>query len=337
MIVLRPMPSFCAASMRRPRVISSAVWISWRLELARQRVPDHRLAGAQQLPRLLLEAGRASRPGRARRARRRAARRGGIGRGRGATASLRGPSARRAGSTLAGDAAARAAARAAAAAAAARAAGPWRRRAAPAPSPSASGRCSRAGARCRESRTAISRASAASVMRLPSTPSSRALFCRKKRVSGGMSSRRSRSAGRRRRMTLRRWNRSSRNEPGLDALLEVLVRRGDDAHVAAHRVVAADAVELAVGEHAQQARLQVERHVADLVEEQRAAVGLLEAAAPRRLRAGEGAALVAEQLGLEQVLRDRRGVDRDERAARRAGCACAARARRAPCRSPIRR
>ena len=102
---------------------------------------------------------------------------------------------------------------------------------------------------------------------------------------------------------------------GLDPLLQVLVRGGDDAHVAAHRVVAADAIELAVGEHAQQARLQVERHVADLVEEERAAVGLLEAAAARGLRAGEGAALVAEQLGLEQVLRDRRGVDRDERAA----------------------
>ena len=62
------------------------------------------------------------------------------------------------------------------------------------------------------------------------------------------------------------------------------------------RLVAADAVELAVGQHAQQPRLQVERHVADLVEEQRAAVGLLEAAAAHRLRAGEGAALVAEQL-----------------------------------------
>jgi hypothetical protein len=60
-------------------------------------------------------------------------------------------------------------------------------------------------------------------------------------------------------------------------------------------------------------RLQVERHVADLVEEERAAVGLLEAAAPRRLRAGECAALVAEQLALEQVLGYRRGVDRDER------------------------
>ena len=37
---------------------------------------------------------------------------------------------------------------------------------------------------------------------------------------------------------------------------------------------------------------------------------------------------------LEQVLRDRRGVDRDERAAARAGCACAARAPPAPCPMP---
>ena len=80
------------------------------------------------------------------------------------------------------------------------------------------------------------------------------------------------------------------------ALLEILVRRRDDAHVRRERRVAADAVVLAVGEHAQQAHLQVRRHVADLVEEQRAALGLLEAAAAHRLRAGEGAALVAEEL-----------------------------------------
>ena len=69
------------------------------------------------------------------------------------------------------------------------------------------------------------------------------------------------------------------------ALLEVLVRRGDDAHVRAQRRVTADAVVLAVGEHAQEPHLQVGRHVADLVEEQRAALGLLEAAAAQRLRA----------------------------------------------------
>ena len=96
------------------------------------------------------------------------------------------------------------------------------------------------------------------------------------------------------------------------ALLEVLVRGGDHPHVDLHLLVAADAIEAAVRQHAQQPRLQLRRHVADLVEEQRAALGLLEAAAALLLRAGERAALVAEQLGLEQVLRHRRGVDGDE-------------------------
>ncbi|MDR8732335.1 hypothetical protein FEQ05_05728 [Burkholderia pseudomultivorans] len=105
-------------------------------------------------------------------------------------------------------------------------------------------------------------------------------------------------------------------QPLPHARFEILVRRGDHAHVRAQRIVAADAIELPVRQHAQQARLQVERHVADFVEEQRAVLGLLEAALPRRLRAGERAALVAEQLGFEQVLRNRRGVQRDERAVR---------------------
>jgi hypothetical protein len=70
---------------------------------------------------------------------------------------------------------------------------------------------------------------------------------------------------------------------------------------------------MAVGQHAQQSRLQVEWHVADLVEEQRAVLCLLEAAAPRGLGAGKGAALMAEQFGLEQILRDRRGVQGNER------------------------
>ena len=57
-------------------------------------------------------------------------------------------------------------------------------------------------------------------------------------------------------------------------------------------------------------------HVADFVEEQRAAVGLLEAADALLVGAGEGALLVAEQLRLEQVLLQRRAVHLDEVAAR---------------------
>src|SRR5690606_36442585 len=53
--------------------------------------------------------------------------------------------------------------------------------------------------------------------------------------------------------------------------------------------------------------------LADLVEEQGARVRLLEASLAVLVRAGEGAALVAEQFGLDQVLGDRRAVHRDER------------------------
>ena len=102
----------------------------------------------------------------------------------------------------------------------------------------------------------------------------------------------------------------------LHARLELLVRGGDHAHVRRERRVPADAVELAIGKHAQQACLQVLGHVADLVQEQGAALGLLETPAAHRLRAGEGAALVAEELALEEVLGDRGGVDRDERLCR---------------------
>ena len=63
-----------------------------------------------------------------------------------------------------------------------------------------------------------------------------------------------------------------------------------------------------------------ERHVADLVEEERAAVAPASNRPLLRLgRAGERALLVAEQLALEQVLGDGGAVDRDERAGRARG------------------
>ena len=61
-------------------------------------------------------------------------------------------------------------------------------------------------------------------------------------------------------------------------------------------LLAADALELLLLQHAQQLELQRRRHVADLVEEQRALVGQLEAPELALDRAGERAPLVAEQL-----------------------------------------
>ena len=88
---------------------------------------------------------------------------------------------------------------------------------------------------------------------------------------------------------------------------------GDDAHVAADRAIAADALERALLQDAQQLDLHLHRHVADFVEEQRAALGKLEAPDPRGERAGEGALLVAEQLAFEQVRRNGAAVDGHER------------------------
>jgi hypothetical protein len=131
-----------------------------------------------------------------------------------------------------------------------------------------------------------------------------------------MSSRRSRIAGQPQANHVEAVVEVLAEESQLHARLEVLVRGGDHAHVRGERRVPTDAVVVAVREHAQEPRLQVGRHVADLVEEERPALGLLEAPAAHRLRAGEGPSFMAEELALQEVFRDRGGVDRDERLGR---------------------
>ena len=81
-----------------------------------------------------------------------------------------------------------------------------------------------------------------------------------------------------------------------------------------HGVGAADGADLLFLQHAQELHLQAHRHVADLVEQQRAAVRGLEQALVGAVRARERAFLVTEELRLEQVLGHRAAVDRDERA-----------------------
>ena len=65
----------------------------------------------------------------------------------------------------------------------------------------------------------------------------------------------------------------------------------------------------------QQHRLHAQAHLAELVEEQRAVVGLADQARLVPIRAGEAAAHVAKQLGLEQRLGNAAAVDGDEGAA----------------------
>ncbi len=88
-------------------------------------------------------------------------------------------------------------------------------------------------------------------------------------------------------------------------------RHEPEVHVDAG--AAAQPLHLALLEDAQQLRLRHERQVADLVEEQRAAVGQLDPPEPPLVRAGEGSLLVAEDLGLEQRIGNGRAADGLER------------------------
>ena len=75
-------------------------------------------------------------------------------------------------------------------------------------------------------------------------------------------------------------------------------------------------LEFAFLQHAQQHDLRLGGELADLVEEDGAAIGQLEAALPSLQRAGERALLVAEELGRDERRRDRGTIHGDERPGR---------------------
>ena len=101
---------------------------------------------------------------------------------------------------------------------------------------------------------------------------------------------------------------------------QVAVGGRDHAYVDRRRLGGAEPPDLAALERAQQLDLQGGRHLGDLVQEQRAAVGFLEQAGLGDGGPGEGAPHVAEQLRLQQRLRHRAAVHRHERTGRsRAG------------------
>jgi hypothetical protein len=112
---------------------------------------------------------------------------------------------------------------------------------------------------------------------------------------------RSRSAGRLQRQAVEAVVQVFAEAPGVHLVAQPAVRGADQRKSTATGLPAAQRHHLPLLQHAQQPRLHRQRHVADLVEEQRAAVGLADAA--RRAvaaGAGEGAGPVAEQLGFDQ-------------------------------------
>jgi hypothetical protein len=99
-------------------------------------------------------------------------------------------------------------------------------------------------------------------------------------------------------------------------LIEIAVRRRDDARVEQDLARSAERPHPALLKNPEQLRLQVERHVADFVEKQRPASRLLEQADARVNGTREGALLVPEQLGLENFVGNSGTAHRNERAAR---------------------
>ena len=113
-------------------------------------------------------------------------------------------------------------------------------------------------------------------------------------------------------------------------VFQILVGSGNDPHVHLDWRVAANPIELAVGQDPEQACLRVLRHVADLIEKQRATVGLLEAADPARVGAGKGAFLMAEELRLDKLPEGWLPCSERRRCPGRAGCVDAAPERPVP-------
>src|SRR5262249_48591686 len=101
--------------------------------------------------------------------------------------------------------------------------------------------------------------------------------------------------------------------PPVDGLPQVAIRRGNDSDVRLQYANASEPLELPLLEHAKELRLRRGAHLAALVEKQNAAGGQFDLSRLGLLGSGKSATLVSEQLGLQQLLRQRGAVDRDER------------------------
>ena len=147
-----------------------------------------------------------------------------------------------------------------------------------------------------------------------------------------MSSRRSRSGGSSISTVSMRCRRSWRKTFSSASRARGTLVAQISAHVHGHRPRGAHRRHLAPLDRGEQLGLQVQRHIADLVEEQGAARRRLEAADAVFLGVGEGALAVAEQLAFEQRGGHRAQIDRQKHLVARAGSGGGFRARSVPCR-----
>ena len=104
------------------------------------------------------------------------------------------------------------------------------------------------------------------------------------------------------------------SEPSLCNLRwQILIRRADNPNIHSHRLRTAQPLKLFLLQHAQQLRLRLDMHIADLVQKQRPPIRKLKLALPLRSRPGKRPPLVPEQLALDQLRRQRRCIHRDKR------------------------
>ena len=99
-----------------------------------------------------------------------------------------------------------------------------------------------------------------------------------------------------------------------DLAAQILMGRGDDADIGLDGRAAANRDIFALLQYAQKPCLRLHRHVADLIEEEGASLGLLEAPGEPLIGAGECPLFVAEQFALDEIAGNCRHVDGNERA-----------------------
>jgi hypothetical protein len=141
-----------------------------------------------------------------------------------------------------------------------------------------------------------------------------------------MSERRSRSGGNSIGNDLQAIVEVLAEHPLLDRTLQVLVGRGDQAHVDLDGALGADGADFTVLAARAAASPGAAGSFRDLIEEDGAFVRELEEPCSGARRTRERAALVSEELGLEELAGNRAAVDREKRTTRPSRQACSARA-----------
>ena len=95
--------------------------------------------------------------------------------------------------------------------------------------------------------------------------------------------------------------------------LEIAMGRCDDANIHRDRFFPAEPLKCFLLENPKQLGLEMNTHVANLIQEHRAMVSLFKAADPPGLGVGESAGFVPEQLAFQELLGNGRAIDNDKR------------------------